>query len=156
MKSTIFWDIIPCSPLKVNRRFEEIYRLHLQGQIIRGTKTIVKAGGKQEYQAELAIYFHAFFDLEDGGDLFLRNVGLLSREYTALFLRIPFITTAVRTSEPKTCGSVWVKIFWSDARLKGPYTINHVAQHCVLCNMIERVSAPLYQIRVLSREFQLG
>jgi hypothetical protein len=23
--------------------------------------------------------------------------------------------------------------------LRGPYTINHVAQHCVLCNMIDRV-----------------
>jgi hypothetical protein len=30
MKSTIFQDITPCSPLEVNRRFGEIYRLHLQ------------------------------------------------------------------------------------------------------------------------------
>jgi hypothetical protein len=28
-----------------------------------------------------------FFDLEDGGDMFLRNVGLLSRDYTALYPR---------------------------------------------------------------------
>jgi hypothetical protein len=28
MKSSIFWDITPCSPLKVNRRFGETYRLH--------------------------------------------------------------------------------------------------------------------------------
>jgi hypothetical protein len=34
MKSTIFWDIMPCSPLSVNRRFEGTYRLHLQGQKI--------------------------------------------------------------------------------------------------------------------------
>jgi hypothetical protein len=27
MKSTIFWDITPCSPLKVNRRFGGVYRL---------------------------------------------------------------------------------------------------------------------------------
>jgi hypothetical protein len=26
MKSTIFWDITPCSPLKVNQRFGGIYR----------------------------------------------------------------------------------------------------------------------------------
>jgi hypothetical protein len=32
MKSTIFWDITPCSPLSVNRRFRGTYRLHLQGQ----------------------------------------------------------------------------------------------------------------------------
>jgi hypothetical protein len=34
MKNTIFWDIMLCSPLKVNRRFAETYRLHLQGRKI--------------------------------------------------------------------------------------------------------------------------
>jgi hypothetical protein len=34
MKSTIFWDITPCSPLKVNRRFGGTYCLHLQGRRI--------------------------------------------------------------------------------------------------------------------------
>jgi hypothetical protein len=34
MKSTIFWDITPCSPLKFNRRFGGTYRLHLQGRRI--------------------------------------------------------------------------------------------------------------------------
>jgi hypothetical protein len=32
MKSTILWDITPCSLLSVNRRFRGIYRLHLQGR----------------------------------------------------------------------------------------------------------------------------
>jgi hypothetical protein len=32
MKSFIFWDITPCSPLKMNQRFGEICRLHLQGR----------------------------------------------------------------------------------------------------------------------------
>jgi hypothetical protein len=31
MRNSIFWDITPCSPLKVNRRFEGTYRLHLHG-----------------------------------------------------------------------------------------------------------------------------
>jgi hypothetical protein len=31
VKSSIFWDITPCSPLKVNRRFGGTYRLHIQG-----------------------------------------------------------------------------------------------------------------------------
>jgi hypothetical protein len=31
MKNCIFWDITPCNPLKVNRRFGVKYRLHLQG-----------------------------------------------------------------------------------------------------------------------------
>jgi hypothetical protein len=35
MKSTIFWNITPCSPLKVRRRFGESYRLHFQGQMNR-------------------------------------------------------------------------------------------------------------------------
>jgi hypothetical protein len=34
IKSTIFWDITPCSPLNVNRRFGGTYRLHLQGRRI--------------------------------------------------------------------------------------------------------------------------
>jgi hypothetical protein len=32
MKSIIFCDITQCSPLRVNRRFGETYRLHLQGR----------------------------------------------------------------------------------------------------------------------------
>jgi hypothetical protein len=32
MKSTVFWDITPCSTLKANRRCGVIYRLHLQGR----------------------------------------------------------------------------------------------------------------------------
>jgi hypothetical protein len=31
MKSSIFWDIMSCSPLKVNRRFGGTCRLHFQG-----------------------------------------------------------------------------------------------------------------------------
>jgi hypothetical protein len=33
LKSTIFCDITPCSPLKVNRRFVGRYRLHFQDRI---------------------------------------------------------------------------------------------------------------------------
>jgi hypothetical protein len=52
MKSTIFWDMTPCSLLNVDR-------------------------------AQIATCFHAgfllglFFDPEDEGDMFLRNVGFL-------------------------------------------------------------------------------
>jgi hypothetical protein len=35
MKSTIFWNIIPCSPLKVNWCFWGTYCLHLQSRISR-------------------------------------------------------------------------------------------------------------------------
>jgi hypothetical protein len=30
MKNSVFWDITPCSPLEVNKRFGRTYRLHLQ------------------------------------------------------------------------------------------------------------------------------
>jgi hypothetical protein len=36
--STIFWDITPCSLLKVNWRFRGTYRLHLQGRKISRTR----------------------------------------------------------------------------------------------------------------------
>jgi hypothetical protein len=59
MKSTIFWDITPCSPLGGNRRFRGTYRHHLQGKKAE-QETSVKAGDKH---------------LLAGGDMFLRNVG---------------------------------------------------------------------------------
>jgi hypothetical protein len=65
------------SLLKVNQRFGGTYRLHLQGRKIS--------------RALLATCFHAgfllcsFYDLEDGGDMFLRNVGWLSTDYMSLY-----------------------------------------------------------------------
>jgi hypothetical protein len=70
--SSIFWDITSHSPLKVNRRFGGTWRLHLQGRRISQARN---------QPALLATCFHAgvvldlFFDLEDGGDIFIRNVG---------------------------------------------------------------------------------
>jgi hypothetical protein len=34
MKCSVFWDISPCNPLKVNRRFGGTYRLHLESRRI--------------------------------------------------------------------------------------------------------------------------
>jgi hypothetical protein len=53
MKSTLFWDITSCSPLKVNRRLLRLPIFHA------------------------AILLGLFFDPEDESDMFLRNVGLL-------------------------------------------------------------------------------
>jgi hypothetical protein len=49
MKSTIVWDVTPCSPLKANRRFGGTYSLHLQG------RRINRARNQREsmWQAEL-------------------------------------------------------------------------------------------------------
>jgi hypothetical protein len=49
MKSTIFWHIKPCSPLKVNRGVGGKYRLHLQGRII----SRAKKQRESRWQAEL-------------------------------------------------------------------------------------------------------
>jgi hypothetical protein len=42
MKSSIFWDIILCSPLKVEQHFGETCRPHLQGQTVSQAKTSMK------------------------------------------------------------------------------------------------------------------
>jgi hypothetical protein len=70
MKSYIFWDIKTCSPLKINRRFEGTCRLHLQGRKITHIRN-------QHEAALLCLLIHAglFFDLENGRDIFLRNIG---------------------------------------------------------------------------------
>jgi hypothetical protein len=60
MKRSIFWDITLCSPLKV------------------------KAGSKQ---SSAGFLLGLFFDPEDVGDMFLRNVGWLLTDYTALYPR---------------------------------------------------------------------
>jgi hypothetical protein len=36
IESTIFWDITPCSPVKISQRFGGTYRLHLRGRRSRG------------------------------------------------------------------------------------------------------------------------
>jgi hypothetical protein len=67
---TAFWDITPCSPLKINRRFGGTYRLHYSGRII-----------SRPNRALLSTCFHAdilfgLFYSEDGDDMFLWNIGL--------------------------------------------------------------------------------
>jgi hypothetical protein len=39
MKYFVFWDVMPCSPFKVDQRFGGIYRLFLQGRRIIQAKT---------------------------------------------------------------------------------------------------------------------
>jgi hypothetical protein len=50
MKSSIFWDVTPCSPLKANLRFGGKYRLHLQDS----NNKPRKKPGLSRYQAEKA------------------------------------------------------------------------------------------------------
>jgi hypothetical protein len=42
MKNTAFWNVTPCSPIDVHRRFEGIYCLYLQGKRVSQGKTSLK------------------------------------------------------------------------------------------------------------------
>jgi hypothetical protein len=42
LKSIIFWDMTPCSPLSITRRFGGSYRLHLQGRGLLNYSSILK------------------------------------------------------------------------------------------------------------------
>jgi hypothetical protein len=81
MKSTIFWYIKQYSPLKVNRRFGGTYLLHIHSRI----------RSQRGIRWQTGIFF-CLFDPEDGGNMFLRKVGWLSTDYTALFPRIQYFS----------------------------------------------------------------
>jgi hypothetical protein len=61
MKSSIFWDITPRGPMKVNRIFGGTCHLNLED------RRISQARNQRETDSKLSP--------EDGGDMFLRNVG---------------------------------------------------------------------------------
>jgi hypothetical protein len=79
MQSTIFRDIMSCSPLKVNRRYEGTYRPNLHG------RRINRAGYLLVTCFHASVSFALFLDPEDVSNIFLRNFGWLSTNYTALF-----------------------------------------------------------------------
>jgi hypothetical protein len=72
VKSTVLWDITPCSPLSVNRRFGGTYHLYLQGR-------------KNNFNKKPA--WKHFFYPEGEGDMYLRTVIWHSTDYTALYPR---------------------------------------------------------------------
>jgi hypothetical protein len=71
-KSSVFWDITPCSPLKSTDVSEEHAPPHS------GLK------GKQSKETSI---LDLLFNPDEGGDILLRNVGGLSTDYTALYPR---------------------------------------------------------------------
>jgi hypothetical protein len=80
----IFWDIAPCSPLSVNRHFRGTYRLYLQG---RKNKLSNEPAWNQVASWALISCPAYVSDPKDGGDIFLRNAGCHSTDYTALYTR---------------------------------------------------------------------
>jgi hypothetical protein len=69
MKSVIFWDMTPCSPLKPNRHSRETCRLHRHGLKVSEKKNSMKQA------ASKAALLGLLLNPEDGSDMFLRNVG---------------------------------------------------------------------------------
>jgi hypothetical protein len=69
MRHYIFWDITTSISLKANLRFGGTFRLHFQ-VIRRETRTQHEAGIKQSSCS----LFGIFFDLSNGGNMFVRNV----------------------------------------------------------------------------------
>jgi hypothetical protein len=49
MKGSIFWNITPCCPLKVDRHFRGTRRLHRQGGRISQARNQYEANSKQSY-----------------------------------------------------------------------------------------------------------
>jgi hypothetical protein len=49
--NSVIWDISPCSPVKVNRRFEETCRLHLHGRRVSQGRNRHEASRKQSRPA---------------------------------------------------------------------------------------------------------
>jgi hypothetical protein len=82
-KSTIFWDITPCSPLEVNRLFGGTYRLHLQGRRISRARnqSKIRWQGRRYIPPKRRFTFNGLH-------------GVISQKI------VLFITTAVRTSNP--------------------------------------------------------
>jgi hypothetical protein len=113
MRSSIFWHITICSPLKAHRRFRGICLVHLQDRRIGQARNQHKARDKLNYSSRsknnpskenrlnqlancfaIISFFGLFFDGDDGGYMFLRNIVRLSqgqreRElFIAIFVRI--------------------------------------------------------------------
>jgi hypothetical protein len=75
-KRTIFWDVTPFSPVDVHRSFGGTCCLHLQGSKVSQTRNW--KDGKQSEPSNsacrlrlLTFLFGLFFDLEDGGSVFI-------------------------------------------------------------------------------------
>jgi hypothetical protein len=75
MNNAIFGDVAPCRSC-VNRRFGGTCHLHLQGRKNRERGTSVSRWLQTSEESSASILARGFIYPEDGGDTFLRNVGL--------------------------------------------------------------------------------
>jgi hypothetical protein len=96
LESSIFWDVKPCSPLKVSRRFGRLCHLHIQDWRVRQGRSIASDAC---CALQPGFLLGLLFNPENWVDMCIRNVCCFSADYTALYQKDGnFITTAVRTS----------------------------------------------------------
>lgn len=88
IKSYIFWEVMLYSQLKVSSHFRGTCYLHLQCQTVSHTRHQYEAGSKQMALCA-SCWFLAWLLLvsEDGGSIFVQNIGLLSANYMELYSR---------------------------------------------------------------------
>jgi hypothetical protein len=79
LNSSILLDITPHSPLKVNRHFGRICNLHLHGRR--------KSHSQVCLLPAFALVYSLAYSSTPKIDMFLRNVGSRSREYTDIYRR---------------------------------------------------------------------
>jgi hypothetical protein len=66
-KSSVFWDVTPCSPLKINQCSGGTSCLHLQCRRVSQSSAC--------YLPHAGFLLGLFFSSEDGGYMFLQSVG---------------------------------------------------------------------------------
>jgi hypothetical protein len=97
LSKIIFWDVTPCSSVKVHRHYGGIYCLHLQGRNVSHANNEPEKGGIRKSRASWLL-LHP----EDGSSAFFCNVGRLLPDYMASHPRILllFIAVVLRNSCP--------------------------------------------------------
>jgi hypothetical protein len=127
LKNSVFWDITPCSPLKVNQCLDKTCRLHLQSQRISQPRNFCLLPASNWFLVWIIIqHWRWKWHVSSKHWLnFNRLHGNISQKTE------PFITTAVRTS------NLYFKVVWTGNH-NGEYTA-HISyrhecksQHCLL------------------------
>jgi hypothetical protein len=128
VKSSIFWNIIPCSSLQVNRSFGGTYRLHLQIQRV--------SQARNQRSACCLVFVDILsgllFDSEDVREAVLRNMGCFSLDHTALYTR------RWNSSEMYMCELLiwWFVFVFCDLRCLSVWYMLRIEQKmCYTCSM---------------------
>jgi hypothetical protein len=151
LSDSVLWDITPCRPLKVNRRFGETFRLHLQARKISRTRN----RRESRWQAELVSHwFLAQLVLRFSrcsAHVFFRNVGWLIKGLHGV---ISVITVADRKSHQSEFYFVLL------LRLRGPTSRQYklvtkipTAQAPCLASASRRHGIPRYTVSWIPQSF---